>query len=105
MVEISLTGDRNQEGAHMPAVGSRGGEVREVGRARSVSLEAHYNEWNFHSAQETVSSQWGKKRAIRSLQKSRLKEWSVLRMSSQIPVTWILKAELSGFASGLDMRL
>ena len=104
-MEISLTGDRNQEGAHMPAVGSRGGEVREVGRARSVSLEAHCNEWNFHSAQETVSSQWGKKRAIRSLQKSRLKEWSVLRMSSQIPVTWILKAELSGFASGLDMRL
>lgn len=105
-MEISLTGDRNQEGAHMPAVWSRGGEVREVGRARSVSLEAHCNEWNFHSAQETVSSQWGKKRAIRrSLQKSRPKEWSVVRMSSQIPVVWILKAGLSGFASGLDMRL
>lgn len=90
----------------MPAVGSRGGDVREVGRARSVSLEAPCNEWNFHSAQETVSSQRGKKRAIRrNLQKSRLKEWSVLRLSSQIPDIWIVKTEPSGFASGLDRRL
>lgn len=90
----------------MTAVGSGGDEVREVRRARSVSLEAHCNEWNFHCAQETVSSQGGKKRAIRrNLQKFRLKEWSGLRLSSQIPDIWILKAEPSGFASELDVRL